>query len=316
MKALVTGAAGFIGSRLVERLLEEGHQVRALDAFTDYYAVDQKRATAAELVALGVEVEDVDLRTAELGTLVEAADVIFHLAGQPGVRGSWSEGFTIYDEHNIRATQLLLEAVRSAGAGDRKVVFASSSSIYGNVAAYPVPEGCEPRPYSPYGVTKLAAELICRLYTENFGIPSVSLRYFSVYGPRQRPDMGVHRMIEAALSGQAFPLFGDGTQEREMTFVDDVVEATYLSAVTDVDPGAVFNVAGGSSVTVQALLDLVGESVGTPVPVDRQPAQPGDVGKTAGATHRIQQALGWQPTVPLEEGIRRQVAWHRARRDG
>lgn len=312
MKALVTGAAGFIGSHLVERLLAEGHDVRALDSYTEYYEVTQKRANAAALSSQGVNVEYVDLRVPGIASMLDDVDVVFHLAGQPGVRGSWSGGFNTYDEHNIRATQLLLEATREVGG--RKFVFASSSSIYGNVDAYPVPEDCHPRPYSPYGVTKLAAELMCSLYGENFGIPTVSMRYFSVYGPRQRPDMGVHKMVEAVLDGSAFPLFGDGQQEREMTYVADVVDATYRAGTTEVEPGSVFNVAGGSSVTVRTLLEAVGAAAGEPVKVEQQEAMPGDVRKTAGATERIEAALDWRPTVSLEDGIRQQVDWHRSRR--
>jgi UDP-glucuronate 4-epimerase len=314
VRALVTGGAGFIGSTLVDRLLHEGHTVTVVDAFTDYYDPAEKQAnlTAARSHA-GCTVHEADLVTADLSSLLDGIDVVWHLAGQPGVRLSWSDGFDRYVERNITATQRLLEAAKTAGT--QRLVYASSSSVYGNAERYPTLETDRPEPYSPYGVTKLAAEHLCNLYASNWGVPTVSLRYFTVYGPRQRPDMAHHRLIEAALEQTPFPMFGDGSQERAFTFVGDVVDATFRAGVVpDVAPGTVLNVSGRFSCTLAQLIEMVGEAVGQPVPVDRQPTQAGDATKTGGSTERIAEVLGWEAATSLEDGIAAQVAWHRSRR--
>ena len=314
MRAVVTGGAGFIGSTLVGRLVAEGHEVTVIDAFTDYYDPAAKRANLAPLLEHDrVRLVEADLVTAELGPVVEGAAVVWHLAGQPGVRLSWSDGFADYDARNVLATQRLLEACKAAGTG--RIMYASSSSVYGNAERFPTLETDRPEPYSPYGVTKLAAEHLCNLYASNWGVPTVSLRYFTVYGPRQRPDMAHHRLVEAALDQTPFPLFGDGSQERAFTYVDDVVEATYRAGVTpDVPPGTVLNVSGRFSCRLMELIEMVGEAVGQPVPLDRRPAEAGDAQKTGGSTERIEELLGWQASTSLEDGIAAQVAWHRARR--
>jgi len=259
MKVLVTGAAGFIGSHLTSALVAAGHEVVALDVFTDYYDVALKEANVA---ASGVEVRRVDLRSDDLDPLFADRDVVFHLAAQPGVRLSWAEGFAVYDAHNVMALQRVLEAVAAAGrerggAGPR-LVFASSSSVYGNADRYPCTEWDAPRPHSPYGVTKLAGEHLCAAYAENFGVQSVALRYFTVYGPRQRPDMAFNRMCAAVLAGTEFPLFGDGSQIRDFTFVADVVAATIAAGTADVPLMSIVNVAGGSSTS----MTWVGASAG------------------------------------------------------
>ncbi len=312
MRALVTGAAGFIGSHLVERLATEGHSVVAVDCLTNYYDRGQKRANLAKLNGLPdcVLVQS-DLRTTDLAPLLEGIDLVFHQAGQPGVRASWASGFTSYVEHNVLATQRLLEAVREHPVA--RFVFASSSSVYGNAPAYPTTEDDLPRPQSPYGVTKLAAEHLCGVYARTWGVQSVSLRYFTVYGPRQRPDMAMHRLIEAAISGERFPMYGDGHQVRDFTFVDDVVTANLCAAASEAPAGSVINVAGGSSVTLLEVVGLVGELVGRSVELERRPAQPGDVERTGGSTDRARNLLGWKPQVPLRIGLARQVAWHRER---
>ena len=220
MRALVTGGAGFIGSHLAERLLDDGHQVRIVDCLTDYYDVAQKLANL-ELVGDRAEVLDLDLRTADVRSLVTDRDVVFHLAAQPGVRLSWADGFPAYDSCNVLATQRLLEACR--GTSLSRFVYASSSSVYGDAERYPTLETDLPRPRSPYGVTKMAGEHLCTLYASAWQIPTVSLRYFTVYGPRQRPDMAFHRLCQSVITGDAFPLYGDGSQIRDFTFVDDVV---------------------------------------------------------------------------------------------
>jgi nucleoside-diphosphate-sugar epimerase len=313
MRALVTGAAGFIGSHLVERLAAEGHSVVAVDCLTSYYDLEQKRANLVRLNGLPDCVfVQADLRTTDLAPLFEGTDLVFHLAGQPGVRASWASGFTSYVEHNVLVTQRLLEAAREHHVA--RFVFASSSSVYGNAPIYPTTEDELPRPQSPYGVTKLAAEHMCGVYARTWGVPCVSLRYFTVYGPRQRPDMAMHRLIEAALSREPFPMYGDGHQVRDFTFVDDVVAANILAAAPTVPTGSVINVAGGSSITLLEVVGTIGELVGRSVELERRPSQPGDVERTGGSTDRARDLLGWEPHVPLRVGLAKQVAWHRERR--
>ncbi len=312
MQALVTGAAGFIGSTLVDHLLAEGHAVRGVDCFVPFYAEADKRANLTGALATpAFELVEADLRDADLSALLDGVDVVFHLAAQAGVRTSWAEGFEDYVSLNVLATQRLLEACR--GRAIDRLVYASSSSIYGQAARYPTDEGDLPAPHSPYGVTKLAGEHLCSLYGANHGVPTVSLRYFTVYGPRQRPDMALHRLIEHGLAGTTFPLYGDGRQQREFTFVGDVVRATAAAATADVAPGTVVNVAGGSETLLSELIDLVGETLGRPVALDRRPVAAGDVARTGGSTERARTLLGWSPQVPLREGVEAQVAWHRAR---
>src|SRR4051812_33195567 len=285
MQTLVTGAAGFIGSSLSDALLARGDSVRGVDCFTPYYGREAKAANLAGAIGQpGFELVDADLRVADIAPLLDDVDVAFHHAAQPGVRLSWADGFADYDGHNVLATQRLLEAARAVGV--QRVVYASSSSVYGNAPSYPTTEDDLPRPHSPYGVTKLAAEHLCNLYAANWGLPTVSLRYFTVYGPRQRPDMAFHRLIEAGLDGTAFPLFGDGSAIRDFTFVDDAVAANLAAADADCAPGTVVNVAGGGSIAMGDLLELAGEVIGAPVDIDRRPPQPGDVERTGGTIDR------------------------------
>ena len=305
MRAVVTGVAGFIGSTLADRLLADGWSVVGVDCFTPYYDVAVKRSN----LPAGVTLVEADLRTAGLVELLEGIDVVFHQAAQPGVRLSWSDGFGDYVSHNVLATQRLLEAARAVGLP--RLVYASSSSVYGNAARYPTTEDDLPAPHSPYGVTKLAAEHLCGLYAANWGVPTVSLRYFTVYGPRQRPDMAFHRLCESALGQTPFPLYGDGGAVRDFTFVDDVVAANVAAAAADVAPGTVVNVAGGGEAVMSEVIDLVGELAGQPVPIDRQPAQAGDVDRTGGSIERAAALLGWSPTVGLHAGLAAQLEWHR-----
>ncbi|HSJ92250.1 MAG TPA: NAD-dependent epimerase/dehydratase family protein [Ilumatobacter sp.] len=313
MRALVTGAAGFIGSTLAERLIARGDDVLGVDCFSDYYDPAAKwRNVQGALVSGSYRLLELDLRTAELDGLLADVDVVFHQAGQPGVRLSWNDGFSTYDTCNVLATQRLLEACCRTGVD--RVVYASSSSVYGNAAHYPVTEESLPAPHSPYGVTKLAAEHLCGLYAANYGLSVVSLRYFTVYGPRQRPDMAIHRLVEAALDDRSFPLYGDGSQIRDFTFVDDVVEANLRAGRADVAPGTVVNVCAGGSTSMSDLIAAVGSAVGREVRVDRQVTQPGDVRRTGGDSSKASRLLSWEPAHGLEEGIRRQTEWHRSLR--
>jgi nucleoside-diphosphate-sugar epimerase len=308
---LVTGAAGFVGSHLAERLAADGHHVIAVDCLTDYYDVSQKRASFDLLGRLpGCRLRSDDLRTADLDALLDGVEVVFHQAGQPGVRASW-DAFASYVEHNVEVTQRLLAA--AARRGVRRFVYASSSSVYGDAGSYPTREDDLPRPVSPYGVTKLAAEHLCGVYAANFAVPTVSLRYFTVYGPRQRPDMAMHRMIEAALADEAFSVFGDGHQVRDFTFVADVVEANLLAGFTDVAPGTVVNVAGGTAATLLDVASLIEDLTGRRLALRFEDVQRGDVVRTGGSIDRATAVLGWEPRVDLRDGLAAQVAWHRAR---
>lgn len=309
MRALVTGVAGFIGSNLADRLVADGWDVRGVDRFTAYYEETQKRANLLRLnQADRFQLVEADLLTAELGPLLDGVDVVFHQAAQPGVRLSWADGFRLYNDLNVNLTQRLLEAVRSRSI--TRFVYASSSSVYGQAPRWPTTETDETRPHSPYGVTKLAGEMLCRAYAANFGVPAVALRYFTVYGPRQRPDMAIHRLIQSARHGTPFPLYGDGRQIRDFTYVDDIVEANLLAGSTPLPSGSVMNIAGGGSTQLLSLVELVSKAVGSAVNVHWSPAQPGDVDRTGGSIERAAELIGWQPTVEIEDGVRRQVAWH------
>ena len=309
MRALVTGVAGFIGSALAEALVLDGYEVRGIDCFNSYYDAAVKRSNVAALLDdLRFELVETDVRWGDLRPALAGVDIVFHLAAQPGVRGSWGQGFEPYVQNNILGTQRLLEAARHAAL--RRFVFASSSSVYGNTPADPVTEDDDPRPHSPYGVTKLAAEHLCSLYAANWGVPTISLRYFSVYGPRQRPDMAIHRMVEAALAGARFPLYGTGSQARDFTAVADVVRATVAAASADVEPGTVMNIASGTAVTIGDLVGLTASLLDREIHLDHRPAQKGDVDRTRASIDRAQRELGWTPRVDLRTGLEAQVAWH------
>ena len=309
-KCLVTGAAGFIGSHLAERLIAEGYEVVGVDCFTDYYPRPVKERNLAGLRNSDrFRFVEADLRTADLAALLEGVDCVFHLAAQAGVRASWGENFAVYTEHNVLATQRLLEAAKGRGiAKIAKFVYASSSSIYGDTPDLPMREDSLPHPISPYGVTKLAGEHLCQLYHANFGVPTVSLRYFTVYGPRQRPDMAFHRFIRAILEGEPLTVYGDGEQTRDFTYVSDAVEATLL-AMRYASPGAIFNIGGGSQVSINYAIRLLERITGRKAIVDYQEAQHGDVRHTLADTSAAREVLGFAPKVGLEEGLRAQVTW-------
>lgn len=307
MKCLVTGAAGFIGSHLMERLLDAGHSVVGIDCFIDYYPRWIKEANLSAIRDRGrFEFVEADLVDIDLNPLLEDVDYVFHQAAQAGVRASWGRDFEVYARNNLMATQALLEAAKNAPL--RAFVFASSSSVYGDAEMHPTPEDAPPRPISPYGVTKLAAEYLCRVYGQHFGVPVTILRYFSVYGPRQRPDMAFHRFIRALLRDEEITIYGDGEQTRDFTYISDAVEATILAMKSD-GRGEVFNVGGGSRVSLNEVLRTLESIVGRPARVAYREAQLGDVRHTSADISRARARLGYSPQVRLEEGLRRQVEW-------
>ena len=307
MRALVTGVAGFIGSTLAEALLRDGADVVGLDCFTDYYPRPFKERNLSTLTGQPrFRFLESSIRDADLVTLVADRTHVFHLAAQAGVRKSWGRDFASYTTNNIEATQLLLEAC--TGRRLDRIVYASSSSVYGDNVAIPMREDARPQPVSPYGVTKLAAEQLCYLYHVNHGLPTVSLRYFTVYGPRQRPDMGFHKFLKAAIKGEPITMFGDGEQTRDFTFITDAVSATVAAASRGV-PGRVYNVGGGSRVSVKQVIDIIGRVSGRRPFVSIDEAQKGDMRHTYADTSLARRDLGYQPAVDLEQGLTAEYKW-------
>jgi UDP-glucuronate 4-epimerase len=308
MRALVTGCAGFIGSHLVESLLEDGWAVLGVDSFLDNYdAAEKRRNLDVASDWNGFSLLEADLAGAELRNVVDGCDVVFHLAAEPGVRTSWGERFESYLSNNVLATQRLLEAVQAQPLA--RFVYGSSSSIYGQAERLPTPESALPRPFSPYGVTKLAAEHLCHLYHGNHGIPTATLRYFSVYGPRQRPDMAFHRFCRAAIDGRPLSVFGQGEQIRDFTFVADVVRATRSAAEAPGAVGNVFNIGGGAQFELMHAIQLLEEFAGRPLSIERTGAQPGDIRSTGADISRARAELGYEPSVRFEDGLRAEFEW-------
>ncbi len=304
--ALVTGAAGFIGSHLSERLLSLGHRVTGVDCFTDYYDPAIKRRNVAKSLADSrFRLLEIDLGTADLGSLPEV-DVVYHQAAQPGVRASWGKEFVAYTGHNVLATQRLLERYR--GSKLERFVYASSSSVYGDAERYPTDETLLPRPFSPYGVTKLAAEHLVMLYGRNFGLPVAALRYFTVYGPRQRPDMAFHKFCRALLQGAPIGVYGDGRQSRDFTFIDDAVEAN-VRAWTRSRPQAVYNVGGGSQVEVLEAIAILEKALGRKANLKFEERPPGDPLRTRADATRLQTDLEFVPKIGIEQGLAAEAEW-------
>jgi UDP-glucose 4-epimerase len=303
MRALVTGCAGFIGSTLTDRLLRDGYEVIGIDRFSDYYARDLKERNLSSAMMhprftlLEEDILDIDT--------FPSVDYVFHLAAQAGVRASWGKSFDIYTRDNIQATQRLLEFYKSQKI--RKFVYSSSSSVYGDVEL-PMREDRMVQPVSPYGVTKLAAEHLCSLYWMNYGVPTVSLRYFTVYGPRQRPDMGINKFVKAAVNGEVITVYGDGTQTRDFTYIDDIVEANVLAATSDVR-GEVFNIGGGNRISVNDLIAAIEAVTGKSVVVEHSGEQKGDVKDTWADTRKAEELLGWHARIGIAEGLARYVDW-------
>ena len=307
MKALVTGTAGFIGSHLSERLIEAGHEVVGLDAFTDYYARSIKESNIASLTKRRrFRFIESSISDANFDDVLDGVTHIFHLAAQAGVRKSWGTDFTVYTRLNIDATQCLLEACVNRRI--ERFVYASSSSVYGDTVPIPMLETARPAPLSPYGVTKLAAEHLCMLYHANYNVPTVAVRYFTVYGPRQRPDMAFHRFLKAIHHNEPLSLYGDGEQTRDFTFVEDAVAATIAAAERGA-PGSVYNVGGGSRVSMNEILDVMAECTGKAPDVQRGETQRGDMRDTFADTTRAKTDLGFTPRVILRDGILAEYQW-------
>ncbi len=298
MRSLVTGCTGFIGSHLTEKLLREGHEVIGIDCFTDYYSREIKENNIQKALSdenfTFLEKDIINLST------FPDVDYVFHQAAQAGVRASWGKSFEIYTENNILVTQKLLEYYKDRNLN--KFVFASSSSIYGNTDELPIPEDTQKKPFSPYGVTKLAAENLCLLYYMNYGTPTVSLRYFTVYGPRQRPDMGINKFVHAVLNEDRIEVYGDGNQTRDFTFISDVVEANLLAAYSDVI-GEYFNIGGGSRISVNDLLKLIGKVVGKDIHTKYIEMQKGDVQHTFADVTKAEKMIGYKSVIGIEQGI-------------
>ena len=311
MRALVTGCAGFIGSHLTESLLEDGHHVVGVDCFNDNYGRPQKLRNLEQARDWReFDFVPIDLSRGDLADLVVDCEVVYHLAAEPGVRASWGRRFDAYLRNNVLATQHLLEAAKAAP--DRRFVYASSSSIYGQAEAFPTPEDVIPAPFSPYGTTKLAGEHLCLLYHGNYGVETVMLRYFSVYGPRQRPDMAFNRFCQAALEGQPITVFGDGTQTRDVTYVADVVAATRAAAESPRAPGGIYNVGGGAQRSLAAALELIGELAGRELDIRHEDRQQGDVRDTAADIERARADLSFEPATSFEEGLGQEFEWARS----
>jgi UDP-glucose 4-epimerase len=308
MKCLVTGAAGFVGSHLAERLLRDGHEVIGIDCFVPYYSRAIKERNLASLsLQRGFRFIEDNLLNLDLPDLLhQGIEGIFHQAAQAGVRASWGKEFADYTMLNILATQHLLEAAKTHPL--RKFVYASSSSVYGDVKALPMREDALPKPLSPYGVSKLSAEHLCYLYWKNFGVPTISLRYFTVYGPRQRPDMAFHHFLRLMLQKQPIPIYGDGQQTRDFTYVDDIVEANLLAYQTSL-AGDVFNIGGGTTITLQEAIGVCEEVTGQRAELDIRPVEKGDVRQTLADVSRAKQALGYHPKVHLQQGLEAEWRW-------
>jgi nucleoside-diphosphate-sugar epimerase len=305
MKTLVTGCAGFIGSHLTERLLRGGYEVIGIDCFTDYYPGEIKEANISSALRNNnftlIEEDILKMRN------FPEVDYVFHEAAQAGVRASWGKSFEIYTRNNIEATQKLLELYKDLNI--KKFVYASSSSVYGD-ADLPMREDSLLKPVSPYGVTKLAGENLCYLYWKNYGVPTISLRYFTVYGPRQRPDMAIHKFVKAILNGDEITVFGDGTQTRDFTYVDDVVEANILAAKGNM-VGEVFNIGGGSRINVKDLIEMMEDIIGKKARIKNIEKQKGDVRDTLADVSKAKKVLGWMPMVNIYKGLEKHTNWYK-----
>ncbi|AKG20860.1 NAD-dependent epimerase/dehydratase family protein [Calothrix sp. 336/3] len=309
VKVIVTGAAGFIGSHLVDALLAQGQDVIGVDELNNYYEPQFKRQNIAHLQNHpNFQLIQADIQSLDWQTLLQDVEVVYHQAAQAGVRASWGDGFRSYTERNINATQILLEAAKDAKHLQR-FVFASTSSVYGDAETLPTHEEIPPQPVSPYGITKLAAERLCGLYHKNFGVPFVALRYFTVYGPRQRPDMAFHKFFKAVLQDEAIPVYGDGEQTRDFTFVSDAVAANLAAAIAPEAVGQICNIGGGSRVVLREVLNTMEEIVNRPIKRNHIEKAMGDARHTAADVSKARKILGYQPQVSLRDGLSKEWFW-------
>lgn len=310
--SIVTGAAGFIGSHLVEALLNQGEQVIGIDQFNDYYDPALKRKNVSQFINhSGFKLIEGDIQALDWDELLVDVEVVYHQAAQAGVRASWGQSFRNYTERNINATQVLLEAAKNA-VSLKRLVFASTSSVYGDAETLPTHESICPQPVSPYGITKLAAERLCGLYYKNFGVPYTALRYFTVYGPRQRPDMAFHKFFKAVLLEQAIPIYGDGQQTRDFTFVSDAIAANLAAAKVPEAIGEIFNIGGGSRVVLAEVLDTMEKVVGCPIQRNHIETAIGDARHTAADVSKAKKILGYKPQVSLVDGLSQEWVWVRS----
>jgi nucleoside-diphosphate-sugar epimerase len=307
MRALVTGCAGFIGSHLSEALIEQRHEVIGIDCFTDYYPRPAKEANLRRLRdEARFSLHEADLAEVDLRPVVEGVEVVYHQAAQAGVRASWGTTFDVYARNNVIATQRLLEAVKDHPL--TKFVYASSSSVYGDAETFPTNETALPCPVSPYGVTKLAGEQLTYLYHRNYGVPTAALRYFTVYGPRQRPDMAFRRFIDWVLHDERIQVYGDGNQTRDFTFVSDVVAANIAAGASNSD-GETYNIGGGSRTCLNEIIVLLGALMGRKPRVDCLDVARGDVRHTSADTRRACELLDYVPKVDIRQGLAVEVEW-------
>jgi nucleoside-diphosphate-sugar epimerase len=306
---LVTGVAGFVGSHLAETLLQQGQQVIGVDEFNDYYDPSLKRKNIANFQNHpDFKLIESDILAIDCAQLLETVDVVYHQAAQAGVRASWGQTFNLYTDRNLNATQLLLEAAKDAPQLKR-FVFASSSSVYGNAETLPTSEAICPQPVSPYGITKLAAERLCVLYHQNFGVPIAGLRYFTVYGPRQRPDMAFHRFFKCAIEQKPIDIYGDGKQTRDFTFISDAIAANLAAAEAPDAVGEVFNVGGGSRISLAEVIDIIEEIVAKPIGRNYREMAKGDARHTAADVSKAKRILNYQPQVAMKEGLTKEWEW-------
>ncbi|NEO55132.1 MAG: NAD-dependent epimerase/dehydratase family protein [Okeania sp. SIO3B5] len=306
---IVTGVGGFIGSHLAETLLNQGEKVIGIDQFNDYYDPVLKRQNISQFKDNSAfQLIENDIQSLNWSELLEDIDIVYHQAAQAGVRASWGEGFRAYTERNINATQIILEAAKDA-PNLKRLVYASTSSVYGNAETFPTPETICPQPVSPYGITKLAAERLGKLYHQNFGVPCVYLRYFTVYGPRQRPDMAFHKFFKWILEDEPISIYGDGQQTRDFTFVSDAVAANLLAGTVPEAVGEVFNIGGGSRVVLAEVINMMEEIVGRPIKKNFVEKARGDARHTSADVSKAQKILGYKPQVSLKEGLQREWEW-------
>ena len=306
---IVTGVAGFIGSNLAETILKQGDRIIGVDQVNDYYNVNQKKANIAQLQQYDnfKFIED-DIQNLDWQELFKDVKVIYHQAAQAGVRASWGNSFRHYTERNINATQVILEAAKDADSLKR-FVYASTSSVYGNAETMPTPETIPPQPVSPYGITKLAAERMCWLYHQNFNVPVTALRYFTVYGPRQRPDMAFHKFFKAAIKDEAISIYGDGQQTRDFTFISDAVAANLAAAVVPEAIGEIFNIGGGSRAVLMDVLATMEQVIGKPIKKEYVAKARGDARHTSADISKAKKILGFSPQVSLAEGLAKEWEW-------